>query len=541
MTGKLKFFMIIAVVFCCFYKTVSSGAEYTVEDISIPDKANMDFQPPFTPVRLTADPMYIYNKDSDFQGIAAYTAEIDFLRYQYYVLSFSMNQALYYKDSESENFNFNKIQYTLEYLNLRKEFKSGSLSGFLDHRCTNFINTTSSDDIITRWYGIGLRWETRGMTIGNKNKQNGVKLFSSDNYINYSIALRKSIATISYPATWTSDFKIRYDYYMTDFFAGYLYGSAEYFVSDQYSWNRSIEGGVRLSMDMIEISPYIRYEYVTDDIGETPKGKYHRVAGLRAETALSDAENKKTPEKNRKNRQFESPELHFTGSYEYYAGDIKKNFRATTLFALDLIKYGTDSAFFNASLKHSSSKENSGMYPAYIDTSYEGGISLLIFKKIFIDPFYSYTAYDEGNIIRTGPWNYHLAALRIRTTGMKPGFIEKNTRGKADTGFSFINNLELEMTGGNVIKTEGIDADWMINSNVRWDIFSYNSNIVFLTLGEKCLTGEKISLSFISEFGIRLSKDPVIMLFFSNEFNNSNAAINDVSRVYHLIGIRLDF
>lgn len=492
-------------------------------------------------VHLSLDPMYIFNNDSDYSGIFTSVAEIDFLQYRYYIASFSMNQKLKFNDEDSTDFNFHEIQYNIEFINLRREFSHGFLSAFIDHRCTNYINTNAAMDMRTRWYGAGIRLETHGMTTGEKGKKKGVRLFSSDNYINYSLSVRKSIYTEYYPAEWTSDFTLTYDYYPADNFSTYLSGAAEYFDSKEFNWSRSIEAGFRITTDLAEITPYLKYEYITDNTGETPGEKKCFGTGIRAESVLYTSESGNAGEPDSQPNNFFSPELHFTGSYGYFCGDDKRNFRTDSLFTLDLLKYGKSAVFINASLLHSSPKEQLGMYPAYIDSYYEVGLSYNIFSVILIEPFYRCIKYDEGNIIKNGPWDYELAALRIRTRGMKPGFADYSIKNSAGSDFRFINNPELEISGGYVTETDAVEVKWMTESYIRWDICGYDSTVIYLMFGEKNIAGDDISWTLIMECGIWLGKDLLAMLFYRNELNDSEDPARDISKTYHLAGVKFDF
>lgn len=540
MNSKTKHILVlISVLFFCSpgggIKAYSASIESG--DIKSGNSDNWQFLPS---ARLSLDPMYIYHDKYDYSGIFSSVVEIDLIRYSNYILSSSMDQMINYSDEKSKYFNFHKINYNLEYLNLRGEFDEGILSVFIDHRCTNYINTTSTEEMITRWYGIGLRWESPGMTTGEKNRHKGVKLISDNSYLNYSLAVRKSIGTKSYPAKFTSDFTLMYNYYITDWMAAYTTGSAEYFRSGPFSLNRSIEGGLRLSYGDMEFSPYLKYEYITDDAGEITGDKTHYCTGIKAESVLYDTQGETPPAgKSVYSKGFSTPEIHLTGSYGYYIGDDIKNFRSTALFTLDLIKYGNTGIFFNGSFIHSSIKENNELYPAYIDSYYEGGISWLIFSNIYFEPLYRYTEYDEGNVIKSGPWDYQLAALRLRTAGFKPGFVNRNI--SPGSGLFFISSFEIEMTGGYVLKAESTDACWLTDMYIRWDICGYNNTILYLMLGENIMKENDMNYKLISEGGIRFNHDLVLKLFYRNELSDSEDRGHDISKVYHIIGIGFDF
>lgn len=440
-----------------------------------------------------------------------------------------------------EHFAFHEIQYYLDYLNIRKEFDTGSLSAFFDHRCSNYVNTMTSDDMLARWYGFGIKWQTHGFAAAEKVRRKGILLFSKDDYFNYSIAARRSLSTRNYFATWTTDFTLRYDYYMTDYFAAYIQESAEYFISDRYGLNRSTEFGLKVLQGEVEVTPYLRHEYITDNTGELPKDKNHYGAGIRAETALYDTEPDKIHSAGSSSGKWLSPEIHLSGLYAHYIYDNIRNYRTETLFAADLIKYGETAVFFNASLLHSSLRKNAGMYPAYIDSYYEGGLSLYLFDSVFLEPLYRYKNYDEGNIIKSGNWSFQLAALRMRTAGMKPGFVNTDCKINIDKGLNLINNFEFELTGGYITEENNIHTRWTTESSLRWDICGYNTAILYLLLGEKSLKGDDLTWTIISECGVRFNRSLVMMLFYRNEINDHEKREQDLSKIYHLFGVKFDF
>jgi len=541
MTEKLKFLKMPLIIIYLLIPIITVTAE-TVTEKKLPAEKVYPDQWRFLPAaRLSIDPMYIFNKNSDFTGAFTSTAEFDFLRYGSYAFSFTMIQILDYRNEVRRYFNFNEIQYKLEYLNIRKETAPGMLELFFDHRCDNYTNTIVTNDTFPRWYGAGLRWETYGMMTGEKGKRKGIQLLSPDSYVNYSFTVRKSIYTLNYPVTVTSEIKARFDCYITENISSYISGSAEYFASDKYNWNRLIEGGVRLNSGPAEITPYIKFEHITDNSAVIRGDKNNYGAGIRAESSLFESGIEPSDNRRKQNYVYFTPEIHLAGSYSHYINDGIKNYRTFVLLTFDLFRYNRTSAFFNSSMTHSSQKQNAGLFPAYMDSYYEGGLSFFFHEKIFIMPVYRYTRYDEGDIIRSGPWDYHLAGLKIQTAGMKPGYVNINSGENPNSGLKGINRFEIEITGGYIPAADSIDVKWMAESYLRWDICSYSNNILYLMTGEKYLSGNDSSMTFISECGIRFNRDLVLMLFYRNEYNRHVERMKDISKFYNLAGVKFDF
>lgn len=493
--------------------------------------------------RISLAPAFVQNEKS-YMSFSRYLSA-DALRFGPIACSFSTYEILNYGE-ESGPMKLDSIYYNMEYINLRVDTPQGSGSLFIDHRCMNYSDNPAPPPLI-RWYGYGLRWESRGMMIGEKDSKHGLNLFSSGDYINFSASARKPINTRFYPYDFTADFMLRFDYYLTPTVIPYISGSAEMFHSLRTEWNRSAECGVRLAYSGADIIPFAGYSYITDiDIADSEK-KWNISAGLRVESSLS-AEGNSNPGVNSGSGMISlSPELHLQGSYCKYIDDKNRNFRSDILFSFTLLTAKGSGLFFNTSLAHSSPQlgNDTGLYPRYIDYYHEAGLSFNSWYGIFIEPLYRYTGYGEGNTVTAGGYSYHLAGLRIRTCGMRPGFINSSVSGKFTEGVRILLNTEAEIFTGWIPESATEKNCWIIEGTLREDILSFWSAVPYLSInaaaGKPIIKGKrKIEGEITPECGIRFNRDLVLILFYQYIRKSSDNPEYDIKREYHLAGVRID-
>lgn len=96
MTGKLKYIFVLLISFYFINSSVYSAAEAGSDSIISNDNSDPGLWIFLPAARLSMDPMYIYNNDSDFSGTFTSIADFDFLQYKSYIFSFSMTQILEY-------------------------------------------------------------------------------------------------------------------------------------------------------------------------------------------------------------------------------------------------------------------------------------------------------------------------------------------------------------------------------------------------------------------------------------------------------------
>jgi len=490
-----------------------------------------------TPAFFTGAPRY---------GSLSRYLSLDAFRYGSLVPSFSTYETFDYRTGD-ESFRLNRIYYNMEYINTRVETNYGNASLFIDHRCMNYVDLYRPVNRQLRWYGYGFRWESGGMVIGEKNRGHGLTLLSSGDYINFSVTGRKAISTRYYPYDYTAELKVRLDYYLAPGIVPYIYAGGELFLPDKEILRREAEFGARLGKGNTLLIPYAEYSHTADR--EMPYGNSRTSTsfGLKIESSLQEEENTLHPRTAGGSRLSLSPELHLNGSYSKFIGDDERNYRSDILIAFSLLTPGGSGLFCGSSLVHSSPrlKEGTGLYPRYIDYYNEAGLTYNTDWGIFIEPLYRYTGFGEGNTVDAGSYTYHLTGMRITSAGMKPGHLNSGIADLTAASFRFILNTEAEITAGWIPGNKTDKHCWIAEAGIREDLCGFNSAILYLAVngtvkkgdvpGRKDMTGE-----IRPEFGMRFNRKLVMMLFYQYIKRNEEDNDYDISREYHLAGIRIN-
>ena len=468
---------------------------------------------------------------------------IDALRYGPFVCSFSTYEIFDYGTEEKKH-QLKSIYYNMEYLNISTDTLYGKFSFFIDHRCMNYVDLHAPPPRL-RWYGYGAGWQSRGMLIGDKNAGHGLHFLTADDYINFSAAVRKPLYTEYYSYDYIADFIVRYDYYLTPEIIPYITGKSELFISDKTKWNRAAEFGLRFADGRTDIIPYAEYAYITDrDISVTKK-RSTISAGVKIEAALSEDRTESVQTYTPGSSFLLSPELHLQGSYSKYIDDTKKNYRSDILTALNLFQIKKLSLFWNSSLVHASPRENSGLYPRYIDYYNEAGLSIKLKKIFLLEPLYRYSGFGEGNTVNAGGYNYHTGGIRLRTTGLKPGYVNSRVCHHLTGAFTLLLNTEVEFFAGWIPDNTTEDKSWIFEGIMREDIFNCKSSVTYISLAGKIERGvipesNKSYKEIKAESGIRINSNLVFILFYQYIHRDSGNREYDLNREYHLAGVKID-
>ncbi len=492
--------------------------------------------------RISLAPAFTRNSES-YSTLSRYIS-VDAFRFDTIVFSFSTHEDLEF-GRRADQLALNSIFYNMEYINIRDETDYGIWSFFIDHRCMNYVNIDTPDGYEIRWYGYGIRWESRGMLIGEKDRGQGLSLLHNGDYINLSIAARKGIYSEYYPYDYTADISLRFDYYFSAGVIPYITFGGELFFPDRFSINRSAESGVRFTILDGDIIPFVQYSYRSDMSSPSTSERSFLYAGIKFEEALYESRDDMPGINPQSEAVTMSPELHLQGSYSKYISDEYRNYRSDILFTLDLLRIKKNSLFWNSSILHSSPAVNGGLYPKYIDYYNEAGISVLFRYGFSVEPLYRYTGYGEGNNIEAGGFTYHTAGLRMQTEGMRPGKVNSGISDRFTDGFTLLLNTEWRITAGVIPENDSHVNAWFVEGALREDVFSYRSAVPYISINADIergiIPGSKSIISeFSPEAGIRVNRGPVFMFFYQYIWRSSDDTEYNISRVYHLIGVRVD-
>jgi len=524
------------IILCVFLLITITGAGEE-QSLKPSDYSGLRFLPE---ARVALSPAYVQN-DKSYISLSRYIS-VDVLRYGLFSFSFSTYEILEYRKNR-DTLSPESIYYNMEYLNIRGDTSYGRAFFFIDHRCMNYADISNPPPRL-RWYGYGAGWQSSGMIIGAKDARHGLSIFSSDDYINFSAAARKPIYTEYYPYDNIADLMLRFDYYLTPGIIPYISGKGEIFFSDKVEWNRTVELGMRFVYGNTDITPFAEYAYITDRVISSSGRKSMYSAGLKIEASLYEENSNAGVNLFQKSIFYLSPELHLQGSYSKYIDDSDRNYRSDILVALNFLRIKSISLFWNSSLIHSSPREDSGLYPRYIDYYNETGLTIQIKKVFLLEPLYRYTGYGEGNTVDTGGYTYHYVGTRLRTTGLKPGYINSRVCGKFTNGFSLLFSTEGELSAGWISGHETGKKSYIIESTIREDIFSYKSIVQYISLNASIKKGEipesrKTVKEVKPECGIRVNRNLIFMLFYQYIHREPENDDYDINSEYHLAGVRI--
>ncbi len=137
-----------------------------------------------------------------------------------------------------------------------------------------------------------------------------------------------------------------------------------------------------------------------------------------------------------------------------------------------------------------------------------------------------------------------MTAMRIITTGMKPGYINNRIVTRLSGNSAILLNTEAEITTG-WIYNNNRENGWIIEGTVREDILNYKSAVGYLAFNAKienrAIPGNKgTSGEIMPELGIRFNRKVVFMIFYQYIRKSSDNPVYDINREYHLVGVRID-
>jgi len=537
MSNVKQFILIYSVIFYIIFPIYSGSY---ANELMNNENSRQDFLF-FPESRISIAPSVVHHQEHNLTLTRYFS--FDALRYGPITLSFSAYEMFQYME-ENSDLRLKSIYYNMEYMNLRFDSSFGRGSLFIDHRCMNYADIYEPPPRL-RWYGYGAAWESNGIMIGEKDVGHGLCIFNSDDYLNFSVSARKRIYTEYYPYDYITDLMLRFDYYLTPRIIPYISGKGEIFFSDKIEWNRTAELGMRFVYGNTDIIPYMEYAYITDRVISDTGRKSMYSTGIRIEASLSEDNPFKQSSPYQKRTISFSPELHLLGSYSKYINDSERNYRSDILLAFDFLRIKSFSLFCNSSFIHSSQLEQSGLYPRYIDYYNEAGLTVHIKKIFLLEPLCRYSGYGEGNTIDAGKYSYHITGIRLRSTGLKPGYTNSRINSRPSGSFSILLNTEFEFFAGWINGNNSEKNSYSVEGTIREDLFSYESNVQYISLNACLKKGElpeseKTVKEIKSECGIRFNNNLVLMLFYQYIYREPENDNYDINSKYHLAGVRID-
>ncbi len=302
------------------------------------------------------------------------------------------------------------IFYRMNYLTAGWKTPIGHAGVFFDHLCNNRININDREKDRIRWYGAGVRWDAPGFSGSEKQRYAG-----RNPYLTGSV-------TAAYG--WHTEF-FPYRFYLSGtlrgvgpgifIFSPYLEGSITGKFGDEKNLDVRSEAGVKTKWEEGEFSLFTGTERIRGTNGYYAEEEVNHFTGMRFTTWIVD-EGKGREVSGRRDEMFRYPEIFLNGAYGKYVGESELNYHTDIQMLLFLPALESSGFYGSARLKHDSLKEDNGMYPRFIQYSFEGGLNILprALGITFI-PYAHYQRYDEGNISDGYSNWFSSAGVRIAT------------------------------------------------------------------------------------------------------------------------------
>jgi hypothetical protein len=490
---------------------------------------------------LLVDSEFYAENDAGYTMILHRVIGVDVLRYSNIVLSFSVNEGIRYKDTDSNYLYPYLIRNQMDFVNLRWELPQGSLSWFIDHSCNNNINEDVAGSRRVRWYGTGLGWETNGMRLGHRNT--GITFGKAEhfeilNIINYGFSAAKSLSTRYNNYTMIARGALRYDPLRYYFLIPYIEGSLEALVEDRVKIDRALEAGMRISLLNVDITPYVGYRHRHDLDLDNMRAVDLYLIGFRLEALVGG-------ERWQEERDIKMPLLlpgiHFSGGYGYLVLDEYLYFNSDILFEVDLIRIENLTVFLNNRLSHNSSSKRKGLYPRYLYYIAESGLSYDMHNlRAYVEPFYRYGRFDEGNYYRGYNEQFQMIGLRLKSRGMEIGDINYGIGFGGGGGFEWLNSINWLVSAGRTVHENNYCYDWDCQLKLRWDILRYWVIIPYLSGAVRFIRDESSVWEYSTETGVRLHFGLDLMLFHQYHYRTEPDISNGFDGQFHLVGVRLE-
>ena len=483
--------------------------------------------------------------DARYDGATRRMLDLDIFRYRNYLLYMNVSEIIIFKERGSTRYPPSIIRYEMDYGGLGWEFSSGMASLYFDHICDNAINRNDTLPMQLRWYGAGLRWETYGIRTGRKDGQiafSGGDSFEWLNSINYRVSAARALSTRSFDYRYMFTMLMRYDILRFHFIVPYLEGLFTGIVDSRARVDRRFEGGVRLHLENADIIPYAGYQYKhdTDLYNGLDAGFYF--FGLRLESLLAGGKGYRADKKGRDGSDSSLfPGIHFSGGYGKIFFDNTLNYNTDLLVDADIITLSGITPFVKTRLVHNSLLENAGMFPRYMHSSLESGLSIFIpLIKGFGEPYYRYSRYDESNFFDRFSQSYHTAGLRALSPGMKTG---RSGQGFANSGgesIEWVNNLEWLASSGKIFRKSFYGYTWEHELALRWDIARYRNAVTYL-MGSAVLNySRERSWDLRAEAGERFYFSMQVTVYYRFGYLTREDPGNGLFRYQHLLGLRIE-
>lgn len=483
---------------------------------------------------------YLEN-DARYDYAVKRTLDLDLVRYRHFLLTMNVNEIITRRDQGDLHRPPGLIRYEMDYANLAWMFSPGMLSLYFDHICDNAINRNDTLPLQLRWYGAGLRWETYGMRPGHKDS--GISrggLFEWIGSLNYRLSASRKLSNRSFDYNFLFIAQARYDLLRFHFLVPYLEGTLYGIVDDRLRVNRGYEGGFRILLENVDIIPSFSYRYKYDiDVYHGGNAGFY-FFGLRAETLLGGMEKGSVVKSGDDEAPSLFPGIHFSAGYGKFFVNKRLNYNTDILVDADVITVGGFTPFVKSRLVHNSLVENAGMFPRYMQGTFESGVSYgLPLLRSILEPFYRFRRYDESNFSNGFSESFHGAGLRLVSPAMKTGRSGAGLSGDGGAGLQGVNRLSWSLSSQRLFHEEYYRYRWEHEAALRWDIFRVKNTVSYMAGTAVLSTGERRLMDLTGEVGTRFSFPVEVTLYYQFRHLSAEDRGNGLYRRHHLLGLRM--
>lgn len=421
------------------------------------------------------------------------------------------------------------IFYRINYLTAGWNTSGGRAGIFIDHLCNNRINVNDREDDKIRWYGAGFRWDAPGFSGREKVRYEGKRP-----YLTGSISAAYAWQTEIYPYKFHLSGTIRATGPDMFFFFPYLEGSITGKFGDEKNLDVKSEAGIKAMWKEGEFNLFTGTECVGGTNGYYAKEDLNHFTGIRLTSWIVDdhGEHDVTPHGRQK---FPFPKIFLNGEYGKYINKNRLNFHTNIQILLYLPAAESFGLYGSTGLKHDSLNESNGMYPRYMQYSFEGGLNIDPgIMGITVIPYNRYQRYDEGNTY-DGYSNWFVSAgARIATVSYhSDSRMMQNRSLRTETWIP-----RIWASFERIYRNGSFPVNWI----VRFDISQWivREKIVGISLSGFYTKyfGDFERYEYSVEPALVLGRKRILAFFYRYTFREKEMVENGIFSPEHLVGVR---
>jgi hypothetical protein len=424
------------------------------------------------------------------------------------------------------------IFYRINYLTARWKTPIGHAGLFFDHLCNNRININDREEDKIRWYGAGFRWEAPGFSGSERLKHAG-----SNPYLTGSISAAYGWHTEFFPYKMLLSGTIRAEGPDIFILSPYLEGTVTGKIGDEKNLDLKSEAGIKAGWGDGEFILFTGTERVRGTNGYYADEGLNHFTGIRFSSWIDDTGAGRVVE-DRHEEPFRFPKIFFNGAYGKYIRESPLNFHADIHMLLYFPAAESIGLYGSTRLKHDSLKESNGMYPRYIQYSFESGLNISPgFLRMTFIPYVHFHRYDEGNIYDGYSNWFTSVGMRIATAPYN-GDSRMMQNGSLGTESWF---PLIWASCERVSRNGSFPVDWIVQLNInqwllREEVIGISlSGIYFKYFGD--LNTSEYSLEPALNFG----RKRFFAIFYRYTYHEKEMLENGIFSTEHLIGARLTF